>query len=83
MVYSNFLILHVILCIIYVIYVIVKSRYEHDIQVIVQDRGKADVACDDLDIMQVNWDITNFYPMQIDFQLVNLNGNNRFLLTPN
>ena len=31
---------------------------------------------DDLDIMRVNWDITNFYPMYIDFQLVDIIGNN-------
>jgi hypothetical protein len=33
---------------------------------------------DDLDIMRVNRDITNFYPMQIDFQLANLIDNNCF-----
>ena len=33
---------------------------------------KSEVAGDDLDIMQVNRDITNFYPMQIDFKLVDL-----------
>ena len=56
--------------------VTVISRYEHDIQVIAQDRGKAEIVRDDLDIMRVNRDITNFYPMQIDFQLVDLIGNN-------
>ena len=45
-------------------------------QVIAQDRGKAKVTGDDLDIIQVNQDTTNFYPMQIDFQLVDLFGNN-------
>ena len=50
---------------IYVIIIIVISRYEHDIQVIAQDRGEAEVMGDDLDIMRVNRDITNFYPMQI------------------
>ena len=55
---------------------IVISRYEHDIQVIAQDRGEAEVTGDDLDIMRVNRDITNFYPMQNDFQLVELIGNN-------
>ena len=58
------------------IYVIVISRYEHNIQVIAQVRGKAKVAGDDLDSMQVNQDITNFYPMQIGFQLIDLIGNN-------
>ena len=58
------------------VYVIAISRYEHDIQVIAQDRGEAEVTGDDLDIMRVNRDITNFYPMQIDFQLVDLIGNN-------
>ena len=60
----------------YVIYVIVISWYKRDIQVIAQDRGEAEVAGDDLDIMRVNRDITNFYPVQIDFQLVDLIGNN-------
>ena len=55
---------------------IVISRYEHDIQVIAQDQGEAEVTGDDLDIMRVNRDITNFYPMQNDFQLVELIGNN-------
>ena len=36
---------------IYNYYVIATSRYEHDIQVITQDRGKAKVAGDDQDIM--------------------------------
>ena len=54
------------------VYVIVISRYEHDIQVIAQDRGEAEVAGDDLDIMRVNRDTTNLYPMQVDFQLVDL-----------
>ena len=31
---------------------------------------KTEVVGDDLDIMRVNQDITNFYPMQNDFQLV-------------
>ena len=57
-------------------YVIVKSRYKHDIQVIAQDLGEVEVAGDDLDIMRVNWDITNFYLMQIDFQSVDLINNN-------
>ena len=43
--------------------VIVISRYEHDIQVIAQDRGG-----NKLNIMRMNRDITNFYPT----------GNNRF-----
>ena len=63
-------------CVCVCVYVIVISRYEHDIQVIAQDRGEAEVAGDDLDIMRVNRDITNFYPMQIDFQLLDLIGNN-------
>ena len=56
-------------CCIYIyIYVIVVSRYEHDIQVIIaQDRGKAEIAGDDLDIMRMNGHITNFYPMEIDY----------------
>ena len=41
-----------------------------------QDRGEAEVAGDNLDIMQVNRDITNFYPMQIHFQVADLIGNN-------
>ena len=32
------------------------------------------VAGNDLDIMRVNQDITNFYAMQIDFQLVEVIG---------
>ena len=64
------------MCVCVCVYVIVISRYEHDIQVIAQDRGEAEVAGDDLDIMRVNRDITNFYPMQIDFQLLDLIGNN-------
>ena len=36
------------------------SRYEHDIQVFAQDRGEAKVVGDDLDIIQVNRDITCF-----------------------
>ena len=64
---------------------IVISWYEHDIQVIGRDQGKAEVVSDDLDIMRGNWDTTNFYPIQIDFQLVDLIGYYRFyiLLTPN
>ena len=50
-------------------YVIVISRYEHDIQVIAQDQGETEVVGDDLDIMRVNRDITNFYPMQIDINI--------------
>ena len=60
---------------------IFKTRnmlHEHDIQLIAHDRGKAEVVGDDLDIMRVNRDITNFYPMQIDFQLANLIDNNCF-----
>ena len=57
-------------------YVIVISWYEHDIQVIAQDRGEAEVVGNDLDIVQVNRDITNFFLTQIDFQLLDLIGNN-------
>ena len=51
-------------------YVIIISRYEHDIQVIAQDRGKAEVAGDDLDIMRVNRDITNFSDCVIVARLI-------------
>ena len=64
---------------IYVLYMVI-SWYNHDIQVIyiARDRGEAEVAGDDLDIMQVNQDTPNLYPMQIDFQLVDLIDNNCF-----
>ena len=42
-----------------------------DIQLIA-DQGEAEVTGNDLDIMGVNQDITNFYPMQIDFQLIEI-----------
>ena len=51
----------------YIEHVIVISCYEHDIQVITQDRGEVEVAGDDLDIMRVIRDITNFYSMQMIF----------------
>ena len=34
-------------------------------QVIAQDRGEAEVVGDDQDIMRVNQDITNFYPIKL------------------
>ena len=64
------------MCVCVCVCVIVISQYEHDIQVIAQDQGEAKVTGDDLDIMRVNCDITNSYPMQIAFQLVDLIGNN-------
>ena len=72
--YRDITITYVYICI--RIYVIVISRYKHDIQVIAKDQGKAKVMGNDLDIMRVNQDITNVYSMQIDFQLVDLIGNN-------
>ena len=50
------------------LYDIIISWYECDIQVIAQDRGEANVAGDDLDIMRVSGDITNFYSMEIVYQ---------------
>ena len=52
------------------IYIYIISRYEHDIKVIAQDQGN------DLDIIRVNQDITNLYPMQIEFLLVDLIDSN-------
>ena len=54
----------------------IVSQYKHDIEVIAHDRVEVEVVGDYLDIMRVNRDITDFYPMQIDFQLVDLIGNN-------
>ena len=46
--------------------VIVISPYEHDIQIIAHDQGKAKFVAMTW-IMRVNRDIANFYPMQIDY----------------
>ena len=68
--------IYIYMCVCVCGYVIVISWYEHDIQVIAQDRGEAEVVGNDLDIVQVNRDITNFFLTQIDFQLLDLIGNN-------
>ena len=43
-----------------------------------QDRGKAQImgAMTWIDIMRENRDMTDLYPMQTDFQFVDLNDNN-------
>ena len=43
-------------------YVLVISRYKDDIIVITRDLGRAEVECNNNDIIQVQWDITGFYP---------------------
>ena len=53
-------------CIYIYIYVIVKSHYEKVIVVITGVRGGAEDECNNNDNLQVQWDLTGFYPIVFD-----------------
>ena len=48
------------------VYVIVKSHYEEVIVVITRVRGRAEDECNNNDNLQVQWDLTGFYPIVFD-----------------
>ena len=48
------------------LYVIVKSHYEEVIVVITRVRGGAEDECNSNDNLQVQWDLTGFYPIVFD-----------------
>ena len=48
------------------IYVIVKSHYEEVIVVITRVQGGAEDECNNNDNLQVQWDLTGFYPIVFD-----------------
>ena len=51
-------------------YVIVKSHYEEVIVVIAQVQGGAEDECNNNDNLQVQWDLTGFYPIVFDVRHV-------------
>ena len=51
-------------------YVIVKSHYEEVIVVITRVRGRAEDECNNKDNLQVQWDLTGFYPIVFDVRHV-------------
>ena len=54
----------------YGVYVIVKSHYEEVIVVITRVRGGAKDECNNNDNLQVQWDLTGFYPIVFDVRHV-------------
>ena len=50
--------------------VIVKSHYEEVIVVITRVRGGAEDECNNNDNLQVQWDLTSFYPIVFDVRHV-------------
>ena len=47
-------------------YVIVKSHYKEVIIVIIRVRSGAEDKCNNSDNLQVQWDLTGFYPIVFD-----------------
>ena len=47
-------------------YVIVKSHYEEVIAVITRVWGGAEDGCNNINNLQVQWDLTSFYPIVFD-----------------
>ena len=47
-------------------YTVVKSHYEEVIVVITRVRGGAEDECNNNDNLQVQWDLTGFYPSVFD-----------------
>ena len=47
--------------------VIVKSHYEEVIVAITRVRGRAEDECNNNDNLQVQWDLTGFYPIVFDY----------------
>ena len=62
--FSPLILLHKIL------YVIVKSHYEEVTVVITRVRGGAKDKCNNNDNLQVQWDLTGFYPIVFDVRHV-------------
>ena len=54
----------------YSVYVIVKSQYEEVIIVITRVRGGAEDECNNNNNLQVQWDLTGFYPIVFDVRHV-------------
>ena len=55
---------------IHVVYVIVKFHYEEVIVVITRVRGGAEDECNNNDNLQVQYDLTGFYPIVFDLHNV-------------